>query len=61
MSSQSTSSNRKTQKMMTQPINQIFRLFTSKQKVQIWLYDHKEIVIEGIIQVSYINFLIYEN
>ncbi|TRY51958.1 Small nuclear ribonucleoprotein E [Cryptosporidium tyzzeri] len=41
---------RKTQKMMLQPINQIFHLFTSKQRVQIWLYDHKNLVLEGVIQ-----------
>ncbi|EEA08095.1 LSM domain-containing protein [Cryptosporidium muris RN66] len=41
---------RRTQKIMTQPINQIFRLFTSKQRVQIWLYDHPELSLEGKIQ-----------
>lgn len=49
---------RKTQKMMLQPINQIFHLFTSKQRVQIWLYDHKNLVLEGVIQVSY-QFIYY--
>lgn len=46
---------RKTQKIMLQPINQIFHFFTSKQKVQIWLYDHKELFLEGVIQVSFLH------
>ncbi|KAK6589674.1 hypothetical protein RS030_1126 [Cryptosporidium xiaoi] len=44
------SNKRPIQKMMVQPINQIFRLFTSKRKVQIWLFDHKELTLEGVIQ-----------
>lgn len=27
------------QKIMTQPINLIFRFLQSKQRIQIWLYD----------------------
>ncbi|KAF7455959.1 putative Small nuclear ribonucleoprotein E [Cryptosporidium felis] len=46
----SSQTKRKTQKMMIQPINQIFHLFTSKKKVQIWLFDHKDLVLEGVIQ-----------
>ncbi|KAH8741997.1 hypothetical protein FG386_002372 [Cryptosporidium ryanae] len=44
------SNKRPIQRMMVQPINQIFRLFTSKLKVQVWLFDHKELKLEGIIQ-----------
>lgn len=29
----------KVQKIMTQPINLIFRFLQSKQRIQIWLYD----------------------
>lgn len=35
---------------MTQPISQIFRLFTSQARVQIWLYDQTELRIEGQIR-----------
>ncbi|CTQ41541.1 small nuclear ribonucleoprotein E [Babesia microti strain RI] len=38
------------QKIMTQPINQIFRLFTSGVRVQIWLFDEPNIKIEGRIK-----------
>ncbi|KYN97273.1 putative small nuclear ribonucleoprotein E [Plasmodium gaboni] len=41
--------NKKLQKIMTQPINQIFRFFTNKTVVQIWLYDKPDMRIEGII------------
>ncbi|EKX72864.1 small nuclear ribonucleoprotein, putative [Theileria equi strain WA] len=37
----------KLQKIMTQPINQIFRFFTSGTRVQIWLYDQPNTRIEG--------------
>ncbi|ANQ09522.1 Small nuclear ribonucleoprotein E [Plasmodium coatneyi] len=40
-------SNKKLQKIMTQPINQIFRFFTNKTVVQIWLYDKPDTRIEG--------------
>jgi len=39
----------KLQKIMTQPINVIFRYLQSKARVQIWLYDQKDMRIEGII------------
>lgn len=32
---------------MTQPINLIFRFLQSRQKVQIWLFEQKELRIEG--------------
>jgi small nuclear ribonucleoprotein E len=38
-----------TQKVMTQPINQIFRLLQNKQRVQIWLFEQTNVRIEGII------------
>lgn len=33
--------------MMTQPINIIFRLLQHKQRVQLWLYDHTDLRMEG--------------
>jgi len=39
----------KLQKIMTQPINVIFRYLQSKARVQIWLYEQKEMRIEGVI------------
>jgi small nuclear ribonucleoprotein E len=35
------------QRMMTLPINIIFRLLQHKQRVQLWLYDHTNLRIEG--------------
>lgn len=32
---------------MTQPINQIFRFFTLKTRVQIWLFDQNDLRLEG--------------
>ncbi|EDO05861.1 putative small nuclear ribonucleoprotein E [Babesia bovis T2Bo] len=40
----------KLQQIMTQPINQIFRFFTSGTRVQIWLYDQPNLKIEGKIR-----------
>jgi len=40
-------SNKKLQKIMTQPINQIFRFFTNRSRVQIWLYEQPDLRIEG--------------
>uniref|UniRef100_A0A0G4FZD7 Small nuclear ribonucleoprotein E n=1 Tax=Chromera velia CCMP2878 TaxID=1169474 RepID=A0A0G4FZD7_9ALVE len=40
-------SNKKLQKIMTLPINQIFRYLTSKATVQIWLYEQNDLRIEG--------------
>ncbi|KAI8463421.1 MAG: hypothetical protein J3K34DRAFT_444110 [Monoraphidium minutum] len=37
----------KVQKIMTQPINLIFRFLQSKAKIQIWLYDQSDLRIEG--------------
>lgn len=37
----------KVQKIMTQPINLIFRFLQSRQKIQIWLYDQSDLRIEG--------------
>jgi small nuclear ribonucleoprotein E len=35
------------QRMMTLPINIIFRLLQHKQRVQLWLYDHTDLRVEG--------------
>jgi small nuclear ribonucleoprotein E len=35
------------QKIMTQPINLIFRFLQSKAKIQIWLFDQADLRIEG--------------
>ena len=40
-------SNKRLQKIMTQPINQIFRFFTLKTRVQIWLFDQNDLRLEG--------------
>jgi len=37
------------QKVMTQPINQIFRLLQNKSRVQVMLYEQTNLRIEGII------------
>lgn len=37
----------KVQKIMTQPINLIFRFLQSKAKIQIWLYDQADLRVEG--------------
>lgn len=37
----------KVQKIMTQPINLIFRFLQSKQVIQIWLFDQADLRIEG--------------
>ena len=37
----------KVQKIMTQPINLIFRFLQSKQKIQIWLFDQADLRVEG--------------
>ncbi len=37
----------KVQKIMTQPINLMFRFLQSKQKVQIWLFDQADVRVEG--------------
>ena len=42
-------SSRKSTKMMTQPINQVFRLLQNKSRVQIMLYEQTSMRIEGVI------------
>ncbi|KAI5393210.1 hypothetical protein KIW84_060363 [Lathyrus oleraceus] len=37
----------KVQKVMTQPINLIFRFLQSKARIQIWLFEQKDLRIEG--------------
>eukprot|EP00658_Telonema_sp_P-2_P051610 TRINITY_DN396_c0_g1_i4.p1 TRINITY_DN396_c0_g1~~TRINITY_DN396_c0_g1_i4.p1 ORF type:complete len:148 (+),score=51.54 TRINITY_DN396_c0_g1_i4:50-493(+) len=37
----------KYQKVMTQPINLIFRFLQNKQRIQIWLYENTELRLEG--------------
>ncbi|CAI5499174.1 unnamed protein product [Closterium sp. Naga37s-1] len=37
----------KVQRIMTQPINLIFRFLQSKSRIQIWLYQQKDTRIEG--------------
>mmetsp|Transcript_10626 Transcript_10626/g.12095 ORF Transcript_10626/g.12095 Transcript_10626/m.12095 type:complete len:87 (-) Transcript_10626:218-478(-) len=37
------------QKVMTQPINQIFRLLQNKSRIQVVLYENVSVRIEGII------------
>ena len=37
----------KVQKIMTQPINLIFRFLQNKTRVQVWLYENTELRIEG--------------
>jgi len=43
------SGQQKRQKVMTQPINQIFRLLQNKARIQVMLYEQKNVRIEGII------------
>jgi len=37
----------KVQKIMTQPINLIFRFLQNKARIQIWLYENTDLRIEG--------------
>ncbi|KAL3689331.1 hypothetical protein R1sor_015640 [Riccia sorocarpa] len=37
----------KVQRIMTQPINLIFRFLQSKSRIQIWLFEQKDLRIEG--------------
>ncbi|KAG2277800.1 hypothetical protein Bca52824_060355 [Brassica carinata] len=41
----------KVQRIMTQPINLIFRFLQSKARIQIWLFEQKDLKIEGRIIV----------
>eukprot|EP01054_Gregarina_sp_Poly1_P001694 Gregarina_sp_Poly_1__1693@NODE_1435_length_4151_cov_621_887120_g939_i1_p3_GENE_NODE_1435_length_4151_cov_621_887120_g939_i1NODE_1435_length_4151_cov_621_887120_g939_i1_p3_ORF_typecomplete_len144_score21_33LSM/PF01423_22/1e11_NODE_1435_length_4151_cov_621_887120_g939_i136714102 len=45
-----TMSNRKLQKIMTIPVNQVFRFFTAREPVEIWLVDRPQSRILGVIQ-----------
>ncbi|KAL3150546.1 hypothetical protein ABBQ32_000360 [Trebouxia sp. C0010 RCD-2024] len=49
----------KVKRIMTQPINLIFRFLQSRQKVQIWLFEQKELRIEGRIIVSGVYAYLY--
>mmetsp|Transcript_39621 Transcript_39621/g.105001 ORF Transcript_39621/g.105001 Transcript_39621/m.105001 type:complete len:101 (-) Transcript_39621:114-416(-) len=40
-------SNKKLQKIMTLPINQIFRYLQKRDRVQIWLHENNDMRIEG--------------
>jgi len=39
----------KIQKVMTQPINLIFRYLQNKSRIQIWLFEQTDLRIEGVI------------
>lgn len=41
----------KVQKVMTQPVNVIFSLLRSKQRVTVWLYEQPSLRLEGRIAV----------
>ncbi|EZG88109.1 small nuclear ribonucleoprotein E [Gregarina niphandrodes] len=45
-----TISNRKLQKIITLPINQVFRYFTAKEPVEIWLLDKNNTRIAGTLR-----------
>lgn len=45
-----TMSNRKLQKIITIPVNQVFRFFTSREPVEIWLVDRPQTRLVGVIQ-----------
>ncbi|XP_034212344.1 small nuclear ribonucleoprotein E-like [Prunus dulcis] len=47
----------KVQRIMTQPINLIFRFLQSKARIQIWLFEQKDLRIEGRIIVSLFCFV----
>ena len=36
-------------KVMTQPINLIFRFLQQKSRIQIWIYDQKHVRMEGVV------------
>uniref|UniRef100_A0A0E0N972 Small nuclear ribonucleoprotein E n=1 Tax=Oryza rufipogon TaxID=4529 RepID=A0A0E0N972_ORYRU len=48
----------KVQRIMTQPINLIFRFLQSKARIQIWLFEQKDLRIEGRI-IMYVNSVLY--
>ncbi|PSC67625.1 Small nuclear ribonucleo E [Micractinium conductrix] len=37
----------KVKRIMTQPINLIFRFLQSRQKIQVWLFEQNDLRIEG--------------
>jgi len=37
----------KVQKIMTQPINLIFRFLQNKTRIQLWLYENTDLRVEG--------------
>ena len=37
----------KVQRIMTQPINLIFRFLQTKARIQIWLFENVDVVMEG--------------
>eukprot|EP01055_Gregarina_sp_Pseudo9_P003069 Gregarina_sp_Pseudo_9__3068@NODE_3264_length_700_cov_67_894100_g2979_i0_p2_GENE_NODE_3264_length_700_cov_67_894100_g2979_i0NODE_3264_length_700_cov_67_894100_g2979_i0_p2_ORF_typecomplete_len113_score15_22LSM/PF01423_22/1_9e11_NODE_3264_length_700_cov_67_894100_g2979_i0215553 len=45
-----TMSNRKLQKIITIPVNQVFRFFTAREPIEIWLVDRPQTRIVGVIQ-----------
>jgi small nuclear ribonucleoprotein E len=45
----STMASRKVKKVMTQPINLIFRFLQNKSRVQIWLYEQPDARMEGVV------------
>ena len=38
---------KKISRMMTRPINYLFDLYQAKTKIQIWIFDNKDILFEG--------------
>ena len=36
-------------KVMTQPINLIFRFLQQKSRIQVWIYDQKNVRMEGVV------------
>ncbi|KAH9297165.1 hypothetical protein KI387_028847, partial [Taxus chinensis] len=45
--SKATMATTRVQRIMTQPINLIFRFLQSKARIQIWLFEQKDLRIEG--------------
>ena len=52
----------KVQKVMVQPINLIFRYLQNRSKIQVWLYENTNLMIEGIFtRKSLLNFKIWQS
>ena len=52
----------KVQKVMVQPINLIFRYLQNRSKIQVWLYENTNLMIEGIFtRKSLLNFKICQS